>query len=53
MKIYYWPDGFWCEGSELEAHLSWRSDDFGTIELDDADHYEDHQIEAMVQERIS
>lgn len=54
MKVYFWPDGTWCIGKkELCEMLTFKSDDYGVIELDDADAYEDHQISAMVDERIS
>lgn len=34
-KLHIWPDGTFCEDSELEEFLSWKSDDYRTIEVDD------------------
>jgi len=30
--IAVWPDGAWCYMDELDAYLTWRSDDFVIIE---------------------
>lgn len=28
--IYVWPDGSWCYGEDLEACLTFKSDDYQT-----------------------
>jgi hypothetical protein len=49
MKIYYWPDGCWCEESELSG-MTHKSDDFGVIvTADDTDYTE---IDELVQELV-
>lgn len=30
-RIYVWPDGAWCAPEDLEAMLTWRSDDVAVI----------------------
>lgn len=35
MKISIWPDGTWCEKGEEESYLTWMSDDYYTIEIDE------------------
>jgi hypothetical protein len=52
MTIYYWPDGCWCEESELLS-MHHKSDDFTPLVLPDENHYEDWHIDMMVQELIS
>ena len=51
MKIYYWADGTWCESSEV-ASMSHKSDDYGVLEFDDADSWEDWQVDMFVQEKL-
>ena len=49
MKIYYWPDGCWCEESELQG-MTHKSDDYTPLVLpDDTDCDE---IDKLVQELI-
>lgn len=51
MRILYWPDGCWCEESEL-PQMAHKSDDFGTLVLPDENHYEDWQVDMLVQEQL-
>ena len=49
MTIYYWPDGCWCEASELPS-MSHKPDNFTPLVLpDDTDRRE---IDILVQELI-
>lgn len=34
MKICVWPNGVWCEPSDLDGYLGWMSDDYEVIEVD-------------------
>lgn len=52
MKIVYWPDGCWCDQDEIHQ-MTHKSDDFAVLEIPDDVHYEDHQIDSMVQDLIS
>lgn len=31
-KIYYWPDGYWCDKCDL-PYADHKSDDFGMFEV--------------------
>lgn len=44
-KIYYWPDGFWCDKTDL-PYIDKRSDDFGWFEV--GYEMEDETIDNMV-----
>lgn len=33
--IYVWPCGTWCYAEDLEDYLSWLSDDYERIHMDD------------------
>ena len=50
MKICYWPNGLWCEASEV-GQMTHLSDDFGHIEVDDD--LDEEGIEQLVQEKTA
>lgn len=50
MKICYWPNGIWCEASEV-WQMTHLSDDFVRIEVDDD--LDEDEIEQLVQEKIA
>ncbi len=35
MKLYIWPDGTYCEKGEVSEYLSWMSDDYCVVEVDE------------------
>lgn len=45
-RIYVWPDGAWCAPDELEAMLSWRSDDVAVIRCEGTDEANDRNAAA-------
>jgi hypothetical protein len=45
-KIYYWPDGYWCDKCEL-PYVEHKSDDFATFEV--GYELEDHTVDEIVQ----
>lgn len=49
MKICYWPNGIWCEPSEV-GQMTHLSDDFTFIEVDDD--LDEEGIEQLVQEEM-
>lgn len=51
MIVYYWPDGTWCDQDDLDDYLSWMSDDFGRIAIDNL--MSDEDIDRLVAELIS
>ena len=51
MIVYYWPDGTWCEKYDLDEYLSWKSDDFGEIIIDN--NMSDEDIDRLIAELTS
>ena len=49
MKIYFWPDGCWCDESELQG-MTHKSDDVGFVVLDDDTDVE--AVDAIVRELV-
>ena len=52
MKILYWPNGCWCEESDLHQ-MSHKSDDFASFTVHDSDGVTDDEIDKFVQTLIS
>jgi len=52
VNVCYWPDGVWCEQSEVYG-MGHRSDDYGVLELPDENAYEDWQVDMMVGALVS
>lgn len=50
MKIYYWPDGCWCDEAELEQ-MGHKSDDYTFVIL--GDQLDDDEVDGIVQELVS
>lgn len=48
-KIYYWPDGHWCDVCDLPYH-GHKSDDFGTFDV--SYEMEDNVIDDAVQYKL-
>jgi len=46
--VFVWPDGTWCEADELEAYLSFMSDDFCVVQVPEAADWD--QTEDLVQQ---
>ena len=49
MLIYYWPDGTWCDTTDLDEYLQSMSDDFGKFHADDELTYE--EIDEIVERK--
>lgn len=48
--VYYWADGTWCTSNELEEMLTWKSDDYGKLDVivGSGEHDVDKMIDALV-----
>ena len=54
MKICYWPNGLWCEASEV-GQMTHLSDDFTFIEVECSpdDDLDEEGIEQLIKEKTA
>ena len=52
-RVFYWADGTWATEEEYRLEdWSWKSDDYGTIDLPEGVQYNDEYVEQLVQSLI-
>lgn len=49
IKIYYWPDEFWCWPADLEGSLFGRSDDYSILWVPEEIAYDEEFIGMIIE----